>query len=428
MSNFLIEVTSFLQDVDLYGVSALQDEAIEKLEYYIDSCNKAMNLDGEPLVEDSIYDYMVELLKEVKAESPVLQELWSEDSETVGSYNELLELHPMQSILTVKQIGNKDSLDFVGRMPSNANYIASYKINGHGIRVVYDDGKLVEATTRGRSTNGRDITQQMRWLLGEENHELTGYGLVEVRGELALKVDKLEDARKFTPNLKSAFSAVASLIKPSASIDEVQLLDFLAYNIFFGENEDETEFSTKEELFNFLSTSGFDIPQYSLVEGVSKEELLSTMEDVVALLEEDYEEFGYFCDGVVFEVDEFNIRQELTTEGKYSNFNIALKVGVWSQDLYSGFIKEIQWKRGKRKQTPVAVVVESLTSNEGVLTVQGNRVSNVPLYNASAIVRLGAYIGESICFRYGGEAGVVPCYPNGHLLKEEAVINLLESN
>ena len=101
MSNFLIEVTSFLQDVDLYGVSALQDEAIEKLESYIDSCNKAMNLDGEPLVEDSIYDYMIELLKEVKAESPVLQELWSEDSETIGSYNELLELHPMQSILVM---------------------------------------------------------------------------------------------------------------------------------------------------------------------------------------------------------------------------------------------------------------------------------------------------------------------------------------
>ena len=95
----VVEIGSLLSQVDLYGVSALQEDKIEALERYIQECNEAMNGDGEPLVEDAIYDKLVQLLTKVRSDSPVLQELWSEDDEVVGSYNKLLEENPMVSIL-----------------------------------------------------------------------------------------------------------------------------------------------------------------------------------------------------------------------------------------------------------------------------------------------------------------------------------------
>ena len=160
--NTVVEIGNLLSQVDLYGVSSLQEDKIDALERYIQDCNEAMNGDGEPLVEDAIYDKLVQLLTKVRSNSPVLQELWSEDDEVVGSYNKLLEENPMVSILTVKSWSEDAITQFIQRMPENANYLASYKINGHGIRVVYNDGVLVEATTRGRSTNGRDITEHSR--------------------------------------------------------------------------------------------------------------------------------------------------------------------------------------------------------------------------------------------------------------------------
>lgn len=419
--NTVVEIGNLLSQVDLYGVSSLQEDKIEALERYIQDCNEAMNGDGEPLVEDAIYDKLVQLLTQVRSDSPVLQELWSEDDEVVGSYNKLLEENPMVSILTVKSWNDDAITQFIQRMPETANYLASYKINGHGIRVVYNDGNLVEATTRGRSTNGRDITEHVKIILGDYNEALSEYGLVEIRGELALKLSNLDKAREFTPGLKSAFSAVSSLIKPSATKEEVELLDFLTYGVYI----EDYDFSSKEEVFSQLSEWGFETTEYISLEEISKDDLLENMKEVVSALESNYEEFGYFCDGVVFEVSDGDVRSYLEGEGKYHDYNLALKVDSWSQDIYTGYIKEVTWKRGKFKLNPVAVVVEDLDSNEGVLTVQGNRVKNIPLYNPKNILILKAYIGSPLSFKYGGEAGVVPCFPDGKLLSEDYVVEEL---
>jgi DNA ligase (NAD+) len=419
--NTVVEIGNLLSQVDLYGVSSLQEDKIEALERYIQDCNEAMNGDGEPLVEDAIYDKLVQLLTQVRSDSSVLQELWSEDDEVVGSYNKLLEENPMVSILTVKSWNDDAITQFIQRMPETANYLASYKINGHGIRVVYNDGNLVEATTRGRSTNGRDITEHVKIILGDYNEALSEYGLVEIRGELALKLSNLDKAREFTPGLKSAFSAVSSLIKPSATKEEVELLDFLTYGVYI----EDYDFSSKEEVFSQLSEWGFETTEYISLEDISKDDLLENMKEVVSALESNYEEFGYFCDGVVFEVSDGDVRSYLEGEGKYHNYNLALKVDSWSQDIYTGYIKEVTWKRGKFKLNPVAVVVEDLNSNEGVLTVQGNRVKNIPLYNPKNILILKAYIGSPLSFKYGGEAGVVPCFPDGKLLSEDYVVEEL---
>ena len=419
--NTVVEIGNLLSQVDVHGVSSLQEDKIEALERYIQDCNEAMNGDGEPLVEDAIYDKLVQLLTQVRSDSPVLQELWSEDDEVVGSYNKLLEENPMVSILTVKSWNDDAITQFIQRMPETANYLASYKINGHGIRVVYNDGNLVEATTRGRSTNGRDITEHVKIILGDYNEALSEYGLVEIRGELALKLSNLDKAREFTPGLKSAFSAVSSLIKPSATKEEVELLDFLTYGVYI----EDYDFSSKEEVFSQLSEWGFETTEYISLEEISKDDLLENMKEVVSALESNYEEFGYFCDGVVFEVSDGDVRSYLEGEGKYHDYNLALKVDSWSQDIYTGYIKEVTWKRGKFKLNPVAVVVEDLNSNEGVLTVQGNRVKNIPLYNPKNILILKAYIGSPLSFKYGGEAGVVPCFPDGKLLSEDYVVEEL---
>lgn len=414
----VVEIGNLLAFVDAYGVSSLQEDQIENLESYIQDCNDAMNTNEEPLVEDAVYDKLVEILTKARSTSPILQELWSADSDTVGSYNDLLDKHPMASIQTVKSWEDDNITKFIQRMPDVSSYLAAYKINGHGIRIVYKDGQMVEATTRGRSTNGRSILEHMKVLLGEYNEALAGEGLVEIRGELALRLNRLEDARKFNPTLKSAFSAVSSLIKPSASEEEIKLLDFLAYRVYI----EDFEFTTLEEVYSTLEEWGYSVPQYISLEDVSREELFDSMQTVVSDLEDSLDDFGYFCDGVVFEANEGLVREDNEGDGKYHNYNLALKVNSWSQDLYTGYIKEIKWKRGKSKLSPVAVVSESLDSDEGVLTVQGNRVKNVPLYNPKNILVLSAYLDCPINFKYGGEAGVVPCFPDGRLLSEDFVV------
>ena len=194
----------------------------------------------------------------------------------------------------------------------------------------------------------------------------------------------------------------------------------------------------REEEFQMIESVGLTTPEYLLIESASKGELLGVIKDVVSAFEENYEEFGYFCDGVVFECNDRDLFSALGTEGNHNCGNVALKVGVWEQVSYSGYVQKILWTRGKTKLSPVAIVADEIgmliegddgeianMEELGVLTAQGNKVRRVPLYEPKNILILDAYPDEVIYFRYGGEAGVVPCFPDGRLLKEDAAVDIL---
>lgn len=434
MPELKLRIEKMLGFIDLHGENGFDDSKIEELERIIIECNSLMTGTATNQVADSIYDTLYDMLKRVAPQSKILSEIWEEDGDIV-EYTELLQKNPMMSIETAKSYDCKALADFIKRMPEwSESFFASYKINGHGIRVVYMNGDLVSATSRARSSAGRDLTWQMKVLLGEHNVELEDYGMVELRGELCLPVARLEDARAFNPSIKSAFSAVSSLIRPSTHPEEVKLLDFLCYGFIV----DGVEFEEREEEFQEISRCGFGTPEYMLIESATRDELSDLIPDVVSAFEEGYEAFGYFCDGVVLECNRRSLFRELGTEGNHNLGNIALKVGIWEQVSYVGFVQEIQWKRGKSKYSPVALVADApgmivkdengkvLNMEElGVLTAQGNKVRNVPLYEPKNILILDAYPGEPLNFRYGGEAGVVPCFPDGRLLREDAAKDVL---
>ena len=434
MENFDLRLSNILELIDADGVAGFDDSKVEELEALINECNtRQKGSEYANQVADSIYDTLYDMLKQVKPESGILSEIWEDDGD-ITEYTDLLVKHPMMSIETIKSYDSKELNDWIESMPDETGYFASFKINGHGIRVVYKDGYLVSATSRARSSAGRDLTEHMKIILGDYNEELADYGLVELRGEVCLKLDKLEQAREFNPAIKSAFSAVSSLIRPSATQEEVELLDFLCYGFL----KDDFFFEDREEEFQMISACGFKTPEYLLIESCSKYDLMETIHSIVETFEEAYDEFGYFCDGVVLEVNNRDLFSELGTEGNHNKGNIALKVGLWKQDLYSGYVQKIIWTKGKSKLSPVAIVADepykalfdydgNIVNMEdmGVLTAQGNSVKRVPLYEPKNIMILDAYEDELLCFRYGGEAGVVPCFPDGRTLNEDAAMNIL---
>lgn len=435
MSDIGLKLEGMLSFIENYGSVGFNDRKIEELERLILDCNSKMKGTYTDQVADSIYDTLYDMLKTVKPDSEILQDIWEEDGD-ISDYTELLQSNPMMSIETAKSYDCAALMNFIERMPEEpTSYFASYKINGHGIRVVYKDGELVSATSRARASAGKDLTRHMRIILGERNDLLADYGMVELRGELCLRLDMLDKAREFNPSIISAFSAVASMSRPYATEEEIKLLDFLCYGLII----EDFYFNERQEEFDEIERLGYKVPQCAMVENVTRDELLEIMESLVQSFEDSYEEFGYFCDGVVFEVNDRVLFEEFGQEGNHNLGNIALKVGVWKQDKYYGFIQTILWTKGKTKLSPVAIVADKpnmilmddngtiVNYDElGVISAQGNKVRRVPLYNPKNIIILDAYVGEPIYFKYGSESGVVPCFPDGRLLSEDVVEEILK--
>lgn len=389
------------------------DEYIEALESFIIECNEA-EARGEELVDDSVYDTVKVWLEDANPDSDVLKHVWSADESDLTDLDVYQAKFPMVSIQTIKDLPDKGVDDFINRLPADGSDVlmsASMKMNGHGIRVVFKDGELVKAHTRGRSSNGRDITRQCKIFIGDKPN-LKGLGLVEVRGEVLLPFANLDAAKQFNPDIKSAFSGVASMIKDSATDDEIKLLRFVAYNIYY----EGMTFTKLSEKLDKLEEYGFEVP-YQGCFTVNRNNCKQKFDWIVGLFAKKQdgadgkEPYAYYTDGVVVAVDNIKQFESFGGEEHHHFGNLALKIGRWKQDMYSAKIMEIRWKRGKNKLSPVAVV-------EPTLTMTGNTVQNVPLYNPYNILILNAYPGEIIHFRYGGEAGVKPCLSNGENISE----------
>ena len=460
-STVFLEISDFLGYCDMNGEEALDSSQVEKLENYIYSCNREYG-NGTPLVVDAIYDRLCEILKKVNPKSKFLKEVWSEDAVSAEDLEKdvykFLRSDPMKSICTCKSFTCQEIKDFVSRLPEDAQFDAhiSCKENGHGVRAVYCYGMLEDATSRGRSSAGRNLTKQMEIIFRKDNivniEAIADEEVLEIRGEVVLPLSSMKRAREFNKDIVSPFSAVASMLRDSASEEEGSLLDFIAYKVV----SDNYTFDTKQEEYEFLESLGFNTPLYWIVPDMTKDTFLEQIEEVVENCENEVKgvtatAYDYYTDGLVLEINDRDLFHKMGEDGgKYNYGNIALKVGYWKQDMFFGYVQTILWTDGKVKYSPVAIIAEypdmatfdtddakpyiksakEITNIKdlGVVTAGGNEVRRLPLYEHNNLSRLDAYVGKVLYFRYGGEAGVVPCTEDGTPLSDCKIKQILTSD
>ena len=441
-----LDISSFLGFCDLNGVDAIQTEQVQQLEELISACNQSRN-DGVDLVPDAIWDRLMEILRQVNPESELCKYIWEDSVDEIDDTDTLFQNNPMYSIQTIKSFDCDEIKNFVKRLPDNQTFDAhiSVKLNGHGIRLKYRNGDFFNARSRARASAGRDITPQLKAILELQgvDHlvDLESFDLVEIRGEWVLPFSNLDEARSHNNEIVSAFSGVSSMGRASASREEWELLRFVAYELI----ADGVSFATKEDEYNFLSDMGFETPLSWVITDLTKETLIDELKTIVSDCEDEVtgetadEPYAYYTDGLVFSINDTDFFRLLGDDGSHYKFgNMALKVGYWRQDMYCGFVQTILWMKGKTKLTPVAIIADEQDMAEfknygkngyvldkkevlnydklGVVTAGGNKVRRVPLYEPSNILQLQAFKGNPLHFRYGGEAGVVPCFPDGTTL------------
>ncbi len=457
-----LQIGDFLGFVDLNGIDAVTSEQVQDLEEFVKKCNEAHN-DGEDLVVDAIYDRLMEILRRVAPESELCKHIWEDSVDEIDLENDaVFANNPMYSIMTVKSFDCDEIKSYIDKLPEeDFEAHISVKLNGHGIRLVYKNGDFVQARSRARSSAGRDLTPQLKVILERDGllhiDDIAGYDICEVRGEWVMPFENMDAARAVNPDIKSAFTAVSAIGKASGTEEDWNLLHFVAYEFL---SNMESFFQSKTEEYEFIQTLGFEIPLYWTVPDLNKETLLSELPSIVKDCEEAVtgdDAYAYYTDGLVFSINDMSVFRTLGDDGSHYKFgNMALKVGYWKQDFYTGVIQTILWTKGKSGFSPVAIVApdaEQIIFNKdenddgdmfhrpyimsqkeianysdlGVLTASGNKVRRVPLYDSANLIYLNAYYGEPIYFRYGGEAGVVPCFEDGTPLLEGKARQILAS-
>ncbi|CAA0345507.1 MULTISPECIES: NAD-dependent DNA ligase LigA [Klebsiella] len=358
-----------------------------------------------PEIPDAEYDRLMRELRELEAQHP---ELITPDSPTqrvgaapLASFSQIRHEVPMLSLDNV--FDEESFLAFNKRVQDrlknsdDLTYCCELKLDGLAVSILYENGLLVQAATRGDGTTGEDITCNVRTIRAIPL-KLRGDNIpqrLEVRGEVFLPqagFEKInEEARrtggKVFANPRNA--AAGSLRQLDPRITAKRPLTFFCYGVGVLEGgELPASHSARLQQFKF-----WGLPVSERVK------LCHTPEEVLTYyrkVEEDRPNLGFDIDGVVIKVDSLALQEQLGFVARAPRWAVAFKFPAQEQMT---FVRDVEFQVGRTGAiTPVARLEP--------VHVAGVLVSNATLHNADEIERLGLRIGDKVVIRRAGD--VIP--------------------
>ena len=380
---------------------------VEKLRQEIEKYRRAYHIEDKSLISDAVLD---SLKKELFNIENLYPEFITPDSPTQRVGGEPLKefkkaLHKTPMLSFNDAFSESDMTDWVTRVENylkrkiNPNFYCELKIDGLAIELVYENGVLTQASTRGDGKVGEDITQNIKTveaiplkIAGTDKYPLPK--TLIIRGEIFItkkefaRINKEQEkgGNKFFANPRNI--AAGSLRQLDSAITASRKLDSFEYGIVFG-----VKFSHHHEEHKALAAWGFKTNKhnklaYSLKEVFDFRDYWNQEKNRVKI---DYE-----IDGVVVLLDENEMFELAGVVGKAPRGAVAYK---FSPKEATTIVKEIRFQVGRAGiLTPVAVM--------DPVTVGGVTIARATLHNMDQIRRLGLKIGDTVILSRAGD--VIP--------------------
>ncbi len=380
-------------------------ERVRQLRTEIEHHNYRYFVLDDPEIPDSRFDQLVRELREIESKHP---ELVTPDSPTqriggtpLGEFGEVQHQIPMLSLDNAFAPDDIESFDRRIRERLGERHEFDYacepKLDGLAVSIVYREGALVQAATRGDGTKGEDVTHNVR-TIKTVPLRLQGSGwpaVLEVRGEVFMPIAGFEvmnqrareQGDKIFVNPRNA--AAGSLRQLDPRITASRPLEMFFYGV--GLVEAGKLPARHSEILSALKSWGLrPSPDAAVRRGVGG------LLDYYRHMEKRRPKLRYQIDGVVYKVDSLDLQRRLGFVARAPRWAIAHKFPAEEEMTV---VRDIEWQVGRTGAlTPVARL-------EPVF-VGGVTVSNATLHNIDELHRKDVRVGDTVIIRRAGD--VIP--------------------
>ena len=351
---------------------------IQKLEAEIIK-HKALYYQGRPEISDSDYDKLEDELRKLDPHNPTLQIVGS----TTSTSDKIK--HDKKMLSLEKTYVLDDLVSWMAK----EEILSTMKLDGISCSLIYQDGELALAKTRGDGTYGENITKKVMWISNVPKF-IKNKNKIEVRGELYCDEESFfrlssEMTAIGLEKPTSQRNIVAGLMGRKDNLELCRYIKFMAFDYLSDE-----PMKMEEEKFKLLSKHEFLIPDYEL------HKTKSSLEDVVERARNFMTEGDYQIDGLVFTYNKISIHDELGETSHHPRYKLAFKF------------------QGESKTTTLNEIVWSVSRN-GILTpvgdvepveLSGAMISRVTLHNYGMVAANNLKAGDVIEIIRSGE--VIP--------------------
>jgi DNA ligase (NAD+) len=359
-----------------------------------------------PIISDAEFDQLLRRLAGVEEQHP---ELRTPDSPTqlvggAGFATDFTSADHLERMLSLDNVFSTEEFDIWAarvraEVGNDVPYLCELKIDGVALALVYRDGRLVRAATRGDGRTGEDVTLNARTIDDVPERLTAGDGypipdVLEVRGEVffrladfeALNAALVEDGK--TPFANPRNSAAGSLRQKDPSVTARRKLRMICHGVGYTEG---FRPATLHDAYLALGAWGLPVSDHT-----------TRVEDVAGALEriaywgEHRHDVDHEIDGVVVKVDDVALQRRLGSTSRAPRWAIAYKYPP--QEVQTKLL-DIRVNVGRTgRVTPFAFMAP--------VKVAGSTVGLATLHNAAEVKRKGVLIGDTVVIRKAGD--VIP--------------------
>ncbi|MFH1198248.1 MAG: NAD-dependent DNA ligase LigA [bacterium] len=382
------------------------EKKIEKLRLEIREHEYNYYILTQPKISDEEFDRLLKKLEELEKEYP---HLITPDSPTQRVSSDLTKIFkPIQHKVPMLSLANtyseEELLDFDRKvhegLPANetVQYTVELKIDGVSVSMVYRNGKLHSAATRGDGTTGEEITTNIRTLktvplvIKNKKNDLLGAEF-EVRGEVYMEINAFAELNKQRElNNEKTFANPRNSTAGTLKLQDPKEVAARPLNIFvYFLMTDKKNLSSQFENLKLLEETGFKVnPNYKLCDDIN------AVIDYCREWEEKRDQLPYEIDGAVIKVNSLRQQQILGSIAKSPRWAVAFKFKAKQTKTK---LLDIIWQVGRTGTlTPVAVL-------EPVF-LAGSTISRATLHNIDEINNRKIQVGDTVIIEKGGD--VIP--------------------
>jgi len=380
-------------------------EKINLLKNSINEHNYAYYVLDNPILSDQEYDNLFRELQSLEkgypefidAQSPT-QRVGHPVGSGVESFNHRTPMLSLSNAIT-----NEEIFDFNKRInkwlnTENVSYVAEPKIDGLGVSLIYENGNLTRALTRGDGYSGEDITHNIRTInaipLQLRKNEKKFPSFIEIRGEIFMLKDEFLNLNKFRSEkdqklFANARNAAAGSVRQlDPQVTAKRKLSIFCYEIG---STDDLNIGKHWEMLDYIRSIGLPVsPLSKKVEG--SDEMIKYHNN----LEQKRDDTPYEIDGSVIKIDDYHLRESLGERARSPRWAIAAKFKSKQAETQ---ILDIVLQVGRTGViTPVAKVKD--------VEISGAVISSATLHNQDEIDKKDIRINDFIIIERSGD--VIP--------------------
>ena len=369
------------------------EKRIQELTEIINKANHDYYTLDNPTITDQEYDRYMEELQRLEEEYPQYKKVDSPTqrvgSEVISEFKKVTHEIPM---LSLGDIFNEDEIiefdEKVKKVVPNPKYVAELKIDGLSVSLLYRNGELVRAATRGDGVVGEDITHNAK-TIKDIPLRIKQPIDIEVRGEIYMSKASFKKLNENGANFANPRNAAAGSVRQLDS--KVAASRNLSNFIYHLPDPEDYNIHTHYDALNFMKELGFTVsPNNRKVNNI--DELM----DYINYWTKERPNLPYEIDGIVIKVNDLNDQKKLGYTARCPKWAIAYKFPA--EEVLTK-VRDIIFTVGRTGQVTPSAILEPVR-------VMGSLISKATLHNEDYVVSKDIRVGDTVSIKKAGD--VIP--------------------